>query len=261
MNIIYTEAYRTAFVEYLRRGTPIRLSLKQAGVTEQYVWRSRRDERVRLSHRANDGRVFSWAEPPATGQPGEAHNCRCEAVPFVAGVTEFAFHDFTTSLASSYSRWTNLDFVRHYYFGSGRDVDLLEIGHLREIAEQYAYGDRTEGAFRRLADQIADIARSAGGGPVRYEFGAVYDFGSFAFSHGDGVVRGVFVGQVEDRGGMLRVAGETDLEFSDIFADPLDIGIEPGGTPYAITGSWTARFSAEIFKNGADSEFGTDGGR
>jgi len=35
MTTNYTEAYRTAFVEYLRRGTPIRLSLKQAGITEQ----------------------------------------------------------------------------------------------------------------------------------------------------------------------------------------------------------------------------------
>jgi hypothetical protein len=30
MSIIYTDAYRTAFVEYLRKGTPIQLSLKQA---------------------------------------------------------------------------------------------------------------------------------------------------------------------------------------------------------------------------------------
>jgi SPP1 gp7 family putative phage head morphogenesis protein len=126
MNITHTQAYRTAFVEYLRRGTPIRLSLKQAGITDQYVWRTRRDERVRRSHRMNDGRVFSWADPPATGHPGEDYNCRCEAVAYVAGETEFGFHEFTTSLASSYDRWSTEDFWDHYRNGNGRAVSLLE---------------------------------------------------------------------------------------------------------------------------------------
>ncbi|WP_449045452.1 hypothetical protein [Paracoccus versutus] len=31
MNMIYTEAYRTAFDAYLRKGIPIRLTLKQTG--------------------------------------------------------------------------------------------------------------------------------------------------------------------------------------------------------------------------------------
>ena len=261
MTITYTEAYRTAFVEYLRRGTPIRLSLKQAGITDQYVWRTRRDERVRSSHRMNDGRVFLWSDPPATEHPGEDYNCRCEAVPFVAGETEFGFHEFTTSLASSYDRWTNRDFVRHYYNGGGHAVTLLEIEHLREIAEKYAYGDGTEGAFRRLADQIADAARASGVGALSYDFGAPYDFGDVAFSHGDGVVRGIFVGRVDDRGAMLRITGETNFEFSDIFEDPLDVGIEAGGTPYPITGNWTARFSAEVTKDAGRSEYGAVGGR
>ena len=62
MFITNSEAYRTAFLEYLRKGTPIRLPLKQAGVTDQYVWDSQRYDRVRKPHRMNDGRVFSWAE-------------------------------------------------------------------------------------------------------------------------------------------------------------------------------------------------------
>ena len=260
MNIIHTEAYRTAFVKYLRKGTPVHLSLKQAGITDQYVWRTERDARVRRSHRMNDGRVFSWDDEPATGHPGEDYNCRCEAVPYIAGETEFGFHEFTTGLASSYDRWTNRDFVQHYYNGAGRPVNLLEIGHLREIVEQYAYGDGAEGAFRRLADQIADEARVAGTGSLGYEFSSSYDFGGVAFSHGDGVVRGALVGLVEDRGAMFRISGETAFEFSDVFADPLDVGIEAGGTPYPITGSWAARFSANIFKEATRSVFGTGSG-
>lgn len=257
MSIIQTEAYRTAFSAYLRKGTPILLSLKQARATARYVWRTLHDERVRQSHRMNDGHVFSWSDPPETGHPGEDYNCRCEAVPFVEGETEYGFHIFTTSLASSYDRWTNLDFVGHYYAGGGRAIDLLEMGHLLEIAEQYAYGDGNEGAFRRLSDQIVDEARQSGSGPISQSFGSSYDFGSVAFSHGDSVVRGAFVGSVEDRGSMLRITGQTRFEFSDIFEDPLDIGIEAGGTPYRITGSWAASFMAEVFKSVAGSSFGT----
>ena len=60
---------------------------------------------------------------------------------------------------------------------------------------------------------------------------------------------------------MLVISGETRFDFSDLFVDPLDIGIEVGGTPYAIIGNWTATFSAEIFKDAARSTFGGEGGR
>jgi hypothetical protein len=64
MNITYTKAYREAFGEYLRKGTPIRRSLKQAATSDRYVWRTQRDGRVRLTHLRNDGRIFPWAEAP-----------------------------------------------------------------------------------------------------------------------------------------------------------------------------------------------------
>lgn len=249
MNIVNTEAYRTAFAQYLRTGRPIGLSLKEARSTERYVWRTRRDEKVRLSHRRNDGRIFAWDDPPDTGHPGEGHNCRCEAVPYVAGRTEFGYHDFTTSLASSYDRWMDHDFVWHYYRGNGRPVTLLEIGHLREIAEHYALEDGVEGAFRRLSDQIAEEAREVGSGAFTYDFGFFYNFGSVTFSHGNGTVKGVFIGIAEDHGDMLAIRGESAFTFSDEFKDPLDAGIEAGGTPYRITGDWTASFTGEVLKD------------
>lgn len=261
MNIIHADAYRTAFGAYLRHGTDIRRSLKQAATADRYVWRTRRDEDVRPEHRRRDGRIFSWTDNPPPLHPGDDHNCRCEAVPYVPGETEFGFHDFSTGLASSYDRWGDGAFMAHYFRGGGRPVDLLEIGHLREIAEQHAYGDGPQGAFRRLTDQLADAARAAGDGPLRYEFGATYDFGDVAFSHGDGVVRGTFTGTVRESGEMLVISGETRFEFSDRFADPLDIGVEPGGTPYDITGNWSATFSAEILKDAARSVSGGEGGR
>lgn len=135
------------------------MSLKDTGVTDRYVWRTQRDERVRTSHRMNDGRIFSWSDPPDTGDPGEDYNCCCEAVPFVEGQTEFAFFDLSIETDAPVDHWENQDFIWHFFAGAGRGVTLSETGHFREIIDQYAWKDGTEGAFRRLADQLADRAR------------------------------------------------------------------------------------------------------
>ena len=37
----------------------------------------------REDHQANEGQVFAWMEPPATGHPGEAIQCMCQAAPHV----------------------------------------------------------------------------------------------------------------------------------------------------------------------------------
>lgn len=50
------------------------------GVT-RYMWSASGDERVRDTHRANDGQVFEWKRPPATGHPGQDYQCRCVAIP------------------------------------------------------------------------------------------------------------------------------------------------------------------------------------
>lgn len=48
---------------------------------KKYKWSTSGDERVRESHMANDGKVFSYDDPPETGHPGEDYNCRCVALP------------------------------------------------------------------------------------------------------------------------------------------------------------------------------------
>ena len=78
--------YRSAFLEYIRHGTPIPLEVKSAWhnrnrTSRFYEWRTRGDGRVRSSHRENDGQVFSWDNPPPTGHPGEDYGCRCRAIP------------------------------------------------------------------------------------------------------------------------------------------------------------------------------------
>lgn len=48
---------------------------------DRYRWQTAGDERVREEHAENDGKVFRWSDPPATGHPGHDVNCRCVAIP------------------------------------------------------------------------------------------------------------------------------------------------------------------------------------
>jgi hypothetical protein len=135
----------------------------------------------------------------------------------------------------------------------------MEIGHLNEIAQRYAYEVGTEGkkdgegAFRRLADQIASKARKTGYGALVYPFRESYDFKAVQFSHGGGTVFGEFHGFVTEKGDMLRISGEAWFRLEDTFTDPLGLGEVfgrptdlPLALPYPVTGSWTARFIAEV---------------
>lgn len=56
---------------------------QQAGITE-YIWQTQLDDKVRPTHKANQGKIFSWASPPPeTGHPGSDINCRCNSVPVI----------------------------------------------------------------------------------------------------------------------------------------------------------------------------------
>lgn len=65
LNAVITEAKQTAL-----------------GITE-YEWITAGDERVRPEHQAQNGKVYKWSDPPATGHPGEDFNCRCIARPII----------------------------------------------------------------------------------------------------------------------------------------------------------------------------------
>lgn len=64
------------------------LRQESTGITH-YIWQTAGDERVRPTHRANDGKKFAWNKPPAqTGHPGHDINCRCVAIPIMEGIIE-----------------------------------------------------------------------------------------------------------------------------------------------------------------------------
>lgn len=63
---------------------------KQEGIT-QYRWSTILDGRERELHKQLNGKIFSWSEPPIIdantgerGNPGEAYNCRCSAIPVIS---------------------------------------------------------------------------------------------------------------------------------------------------------------------------------
>ena len=89
MNITETSKYKQAFIRYLRKGGSIGLPTKDAVNPhhEYYVWQTAGDQKVRPSHAANDGRIFSWDNPPPTGNPGEDFGCRCTAAPFLGEIS------------------------------------------------------------------------------------------------------------------------------------------------------------------------------
>jgi hypothetical protein len=266
MKHVPTEAYRRAFVAYLRTGAPIRLALKQAGPTTHYVWRTVGDERVRLSHAQNAGRLFAWNEPPATGHPGEAFGCRCVAVPYVPGETEFAYHEIVGELPDAPERWGWDEFLRHLYAG-GHPVTVSDLGYLNDIVEFFGYrhtNDQGVGAFRRLSDQIVAEAREKRNGIFRVTFNRSYDFKPVALPFGSSTVFGAFVGRVDSSKGYLEIVGGIDFYFHDLFTDPAnarDLVFETSdptnlppfitrptdlfGRYYVIKGYWQTRFRAE----------------
>lgn len=54
---------------------------------EEFVWSTSRDERVRPSHQALEGRTFRWDDPPVVdgerATPGSPIQCRCVARPVI----------------------------------------------------------------------------------------------------------------------------------------------------------------------------------
>ena len=56
---------------------------------KKYQWFTAGDERVRDSHRNNEGGTFFWNKPPPdTGHPGEDIQCRCSAVAILDTTTQ-----------------------------------------------------------------------------------------------------------------------------------------------------------------------------
>ncbi|MFO1242527.1 MAG: phage minor head protein [Rickettsiales bacterium] len=257
------DIYRKAYARYLRRGTPLDVSLKAAEhPTPYYIWRTRGDDKVRISHAENNGKIFAWDNPPPTGNPGEDYGCRCWAEPYydlvertLNGASDalVSVLNYFKSILAQAGKWDNRHFVAHYYIGSGRTVTLEETGSFEDIRSYYR-----EHYLSRFIDQIRLKAIWSSDGVLNDNFENSYSFGEVLYSHGGSTISGVFVGRVETLAfGKKAVFGKAQIKFNDEFTDPFRIidrvlpfvGIyyppewvkllaDLGGAKYPIIGEW-----------------------
>lgn len=68
-------------------GQMTQMRQQNAGV-QSYTWSTSLDERVRDTHEALEGEVFSWLSPPAVGHPGQDFQCRCVPLPNLPDLEE-----------------------------------------------------------------------------------------------------------------------------------------------------------------------------
>ena len=258
-----SHTYKRAFEIYLRTGTPVALSLKQARPTTHYIWRTRGDGKVRPSHAANDGKIFAWDDPPPTGHPGEDYGCRCTAEPFVPALNEHV--DITFSgVSDAGAPWSTWDFVQHYLFGEGRDVRVRDTGHLRAIVAEYQ--SIVVADHRRLPSQIASAARRNIGGSFSDEFHKPYPMTSVVFSIGSTVIGGVARGRSSMKHGILTMSGTFAFYLEDAFRDAADLfNVFPGqnldvprARPYRIHDTWRGRFDGKVYADASLSRFVSD---
>lgn len=263
MQIIDTPAYRKAFIQYLRRGTALDISLKamvKDRPTTHYIWRTSGDDKVRSSHAANNGKIFAWNNPPDTGHPGEDYNCRCKAEPYTPEVNESSSQRVTSIVDEGLRRWAWYDFVLHYYFGGGRAVRLSDVGHLQDVINA-----SRKHVFKGVERQVFKEARATLSGTLSDTFKNTYRFYSVSFIHGRSTVEGHYNGTVSRIGNALHINAEVVYNFSDVFTDPLDIrereggssdpaaiqadeliDSEVGGQYYEVLDSWTTRLNATV---------------
>lgn len=228
MHIIETPAYRKAFIQYLRKGTAIEISLKamaEEHPTTHYIWRTQGDGKVRTSHAANEGKIFAWDNPPETGHPGEDYNCRCTAESYTPEVNESVSQYVTSIVDEGLSRWAWYDFVLHYYLGGGQAVRLSHVGQLQDVIDA-----SREHIFKGVERQVFREARATVSGSLSDMFERSYPFYSVSWIHGDSTVWGRYAGSVARRGSALHINVEVTYNFSDTFTDPLDIRERDSGT-------------------------------
>ncbi|MGC6511155.1 MAG: phage minor head protein [Parvibaculales bacterium] len=248
-------AYEKAFNLYLRTGTPVARTLKQARTTTHYIWRTRRDSRVRPSHAENDGKVFAWNNPPPTGHPGEDYGCRCIAEPYKPHINEHM--EMVMSGISDAARiWKDGplgDFMNHYLFGNGQTIRLRDTGHLQNIVNEYRRLRETA-----VLSQIADAARQKAGSSFVYDFYNTYNMKDIVWDLGKVTIGGVAKGSSRlETTGALTLSGRCDFYFYDHYRDIFDyFNILPGDNldwplakPYIIYDKWQGHFSGTVHSN------------
>lgn len=259
---------RLADAEQKRRG-----ETAQNHSTPQYIWRTAGDGKVRREHAANNGKIFSWDNPPPTGNPGEAFGCRCWAEAYkpaaqeTVDLQEKSIQTVSTFTPAGPFIWTNADLLYHYFYGNGQGLFLGRIGLLNGVINYARTQPQKSGGsiFDRVARKIFVESRQNQGGTSVVKFSTSYDFSGFMFSFGDSTVEGQADVTVTQNNKSLIISADIYYTFWDEYKDPIDdwdiipFDIEiPGGKPFAIMDVWQTRLEAIIKLDSSESRFPDD---
>jgi RHS repeat-associated protein len=167
-------------------------------------------------------------------------------------------------------KWSNVDFVWHYYFGGGATVDLSTMGLLGEVQDLAEMGS-AGGAYRfgKQIERTAEAITKPYQGTFTDNFSNSYSFKDVVFSLGSAALTGAYNGYMVSSpnssgsaGGTYNYSGSGPISFSDNFTDPLTIieylygsstsssapvwlaaAANLGGNAFKIEGNWTGYYS------------------
>ena len=154
----------------------------------------------------------------------------------------------------SWSRWDDEDFTSYYFtsyriYGDGFDTDNMGLtGEIFAVINDVVLTRVEDQIDAQVASLVAAAGGTSGGGSFRKGTSNSYSFGGVCFSLGDGSVQTssqVTYSWFEMSYNNIRYryyewSATIWVNYSDIFKDPLDIGIEiPGGQAYYYYHTWT----------------------
>ncbi len=92
--VTQSRAVLIARTETARTASVLTQARAQSAGSTHYIWRTADDGDVRPGHRAREGQVCEWANPPAVREagrvmhfhPGTIWNCRCWPEPIIPGI-------------------------------------------------------------------------------------------------------------------------------------------------------------------------------
>jgi RHS repeat-associated protein len=154
----------------------------------------------------------------------------------------------------SWSRWDDEDFTSYYFtsyriYGDGFDTDNMGLtGEIFAVINDVVLTRVEDQIDAQVASLVAAAGGTSGGGSFRKGTSNSYSFSGVCFSLGDGSVQTssqVTYSWFEMSYNNIRYryyewSATIWVNYSDIFKDPLDIGIEiPGGQAYYYYHTWT----------------------
>lgn len=176
-----------------------------------YIWRTVGDDKVRSEHARYNGTVRAWNDTPG---PGEDYNCRCWAEKIV-------------SVHPLEKKWSNANFIMHFYKGNGRAVNLDETGLLTSVA---GHVDQT--VYPKVREQIIKTALATREGRFTDYFENWYDFKAVSYSLGRSTLKGNISGDVRLKNGIYIITVRIEYLYFDQFTDPFSIRQNLRGTSY-----------------------------